>query len=121
MIDEIQSKIDLCQEQIDNLEYSGHFTDKEIEEQSEPIKSKLALLKTVKQFRILSEVAKTAANIINEFIEATEKDEMPPHIKYGMTLESYEEGLKNHEDFIKGLQNIKVNKPEILTPNQQEA
>lgn len=121
MIDEIQSKIDLYQEQIENLEKSGFFTDKEIEEKSNPLKSNLALLKTIKQLRIVSEVANTAANIMNGFFEAAEKQENPLHIKYGITKETYEEGLKKHEDFIKGLQNIKVNNPEILTHNTQEA
>ena len=121
MIDDIQSKIDLCQEQIENLEKSGHFTDKEIEEQSTPIKSKLALLKTIKQLRILSDVANNAANIINEFLEAAEKEEIPPHTRFGMSLESYQEGKKLHEQLFEPLFIIPVNNPEILTPKSQEA
>lgn len=43
--DIIHSKIELLEEQIENLFNSGHFTEKEIDRLSAPLRSELAILK----------------------------------------------------------------------------
>ncbi len=43
--DIIHSKIELLEEQIENIERSGHFTEKEIDRLSAPMRSELAILK----------------------------------------------------------------------------
>lgn len=44
--DIIYSKIELLEEQIENFERSGYFTEKEIDRLSYPIRSELAILKS---------------------------------------------------------------------------
>lgn len=121
MLEDLQLKIELYQEQIDNLEKSGHFTDKEIEEQSIPLKAHLSLLKSIKALRILSIVSCQAADRMMGFIENVEYMKKPSDVKYGMTKESYEEGKKIHEMCFQPLYLIPVIQPERLTPNHQEA
>jgi len=43
--DIIHSKIELLEEQIENFERSGYFTEKEIDRLSAPLRSELAILK----------------------------------------------------------------------------
>ena len=43
--DIIHSKIELLEEQIENIERSGYFTEKEIDRLSAPLRSELAILK----------------------------------------------------------------------------
>ena len=51
MSDELlQYKIDLIQDQIDNLERSGFFTEKEIDQATASLKMQLAILKEAKAF-----------------------------------------------------------------------
>ncbi|OYX86770.1 MAG: hypothetical protein B7Y83_00080 [Flavobacteriales bacterium 32-34-25] len=121
MLEELQLKIDLYQEQIDNLEQSGHFTEKEIEVKSIPLKAHLELLKQILNLRKFSLVANAAANRMYEFIIASETMRTPTHEKYGMTQESYDEGSKMHDKFFNPSYFIAVQQPEFLTPNQQEA
>jgi hypothetical protein len=121
MLEDLQSKIDLYQEQIDNLEKSGHFTDKEIETQSIPLKAHLSLLKDVKSLHILSITSGEAAKRMMEFIEVAEKIKVATHLKYGMTKESYEEGRDIHEMYFKNLGLLPVIKPEYQTSKPQEA
>ncbi|MFA9191101.1 hypothetical protein AAGV28_06930 [Flavobacterium sp. FZUC8N2.13] len=110
MLEELQSKIDLYQEQIDNLNQSGHFTDKEIETQSIPLKAKLSILKSVKALRVLSIESDEAANKMMEFFDAAENKKKPIHVKYGMTPESYEEGSIYHKQCFE---------PLFIIPNQK--
>lgn len=63
--DIIHSKIELLEEQIENLFNSGHFTEKEMDRLSAPLREELESLKM--QINL-----------------------------YGMTQESYNEGLKMH-------------------------
>lgn len=100
--DTIASKIELLKEQIQNLENSGHFTEKEIDSQSYPLYQELEDLK-----RQL-----THSNI----------DEAGTN--YGLTAEQMEEGRrifseiwKQLDNFINPIFEIEVIDAEILTPN----
>ena len=100
--DTITPRMELLQEQIDNLEKSGHFTEKEIDSKTAPLRMELASLKALESTR---EITVAMQN-------------------YGMTLESYTEGLKAfNEAFAKlkfvptNLLDIQVIDAEILTPN----
>jgi len=121
MLEDLQLKIDLYQEQIDNLEKSGHFTDNEIETQSIPLKAHLSLLKDIKSLHILSITSAEAAKRMMAFLEVAETMKDPVHIKFGMTKESYEEGRDIHEMYFKNLGLLPVIKPDFQTSNLQEA
>lgn len=104
--DTLSSKIELLQEQIDNLEKSGHFTEKEINSKVAPLRMELASLKTLQSTR---EMALAIQN-------------------YGMTLESYTEGLKAWNETFAKLKDlpqshleIEVIDAEILSPNNIKA
>lgn len=99
--DTITPLIELLQEQIENLEKSGYFTDKETAAAA-PLRMELASLKAI-------ESAREMAFAIQQF---------------GMTLESYTEGLKEFneafaklKDLPQSLLEIEVIDAEILTPN----
>lgn len=100
--DTLASKIELLQEQIDNLEKSGHFTEKEIDTQSYPLRQELEALKRQLQILNLGEAGKA----------------------FGITAEQMEEGRRIFSDIWKQLDNftnpvheIEVIDAEILTPN----
>lgn len=103
-------KIELLQEQIDNLEKSGFFTDAEIEKYAKYFRSQIAILQCHKA--------------INDFCYSVQKalvalQSFPKKPLYGMTPEDYAEGMKYHNecfDQIKGVDvnNIEVNEPEIV-------
>ena len=100
--DTLASKIELLQEQIHNLQYSGHFTEKEIDTQSYPLRQELEALK-----RQL-----TASNINEAGLE------------YGLNPNQMEEGRRIFSEIWKQLDNftnpifeIEVIDAEILTPN----
>jgi hypothetical protein len=95
-------QIALVQEQINNFEKSGFFTDKEIESKTMPLRIELASLKMQQEFLNISESV----------------------CKFGMSLESYIEGTKAFnecfdqlKDLPTSLLNIEVVDAEILTPN----
>lgn len=100
--DTIDSRIELLQEQIESIERSGHFTEKEIDSKAAPLRMELSTLKMQQS--------------TSELIDA--------HEKYGMTLESYQEGLKafikcfsQMPKLPKKITDIEVVDAEILTPN----
>ena len=104
--DTITPRIELLQEQIENLEKSGHFTEREIDSKTAPLRMELASLKTLQSTR---EMTLAMQN-------------------YGMTLESYSEGLKAFneafaklKDLPQSLLDIEVVDAEILTPNHIKA
>ena len=103
--DTITPRIELLQEQIENLEKSGYFTEKETAAAA-PLRMELASLKALESTR---EMALAIQN-------------------YGMTLESYTEGLKAFneafaklKDLPQSLLDIEVIDAEILTPNSIKA
>ena len=145
MLDEkLQSKIDLLQEQIDNLEKSGHYTDAEILIQTKPLRLELNLIKDSLSYEFLSiqelrELSLRVNNAIatkdaqgngflvkltNAFKAFLNDDDKPISInRYGMSDEVYEAAKAKHNPLFAPLKpfNIEVVDAEILTPNHQEA
>ena len=102
--DILQSKIELIEEQIENLERSGYYTEKEIDRLSFPIREELEQMKI--QF---------ANSYVDEFGE-----------KYGISPEERIEGNRIHNELwakIKEAKNqiidIKVNGFEVLAPDTE--
>lgn len=100
--DTLASRIELLQEQIDNLEKSGHFTEKEIDSQTYPLRQELEALRKQYSDSYIADVA--------------------PY--YGLTHEQMEEGRrifseiwKQIDNFINPVCDIEVTDAEILTPN----
>jgi hypothetical protein len=103
--DIISPKIDLLQEQIENLVNSGHFTEKEIDSKSHPLRMELAILKHQKA--------------LNEFSNSVSK--------YGMSLESFSEGVRVFNECFaqmpkqpKKIIDIQVNEAETVIINDLE-
>ena len=145
MLDEkLQSKIDLLQEQIDNLEKSGHYTDAEIQTQTKPLKIELNIIKDSLSYEFLSlqELLQLSqrihnaiatkhsqgngfvvkiANAFNAFLK--DDQQTISSNKYGMSDEEYEAAKAKHNQLFAPLKtmNIEVIGAEILTPNHQEA
>jgi hypothetical protein len=125
------SKIELLQEQIDNLEKSGFFTEKEMDKLSSPLRLELNLLQTQKMAleneifgenqRILGVSPTDLSDLVKEFRECFNPSTIPN--QYGMSDQEYADAKYKHNSFfapIKALE-IEVIDAEILTPNYQEA
>ena len=67
--DTLASKIELLQEQIHNLEKSGHFTEKEIDSQSYPLRQELDALKEQFFASRANEIAKICGLTADEMRE----------------------------------------------------
>lgn len=119
----IQLKIDLLQEQIDNLEKSGFFTEKEINSRSIPLKAHLAIFKKIKWLNDLSESTRLTIDCMLVLARSFDQLGPLPNVNYGLSKESYEEGKKIHDELFSPFHalKIKVVDAEILTPNHQEA
>lgn len=104
---ELQSKIELVQEQIENLFVSGHFTEKEIDSKAAPLRMELAILKNKLS---LSKFSKSI-------------------YKFGLTFIEFQEASAQFEECMnkalatdkKHTHDITVIDAEIVTPNHQEA
>ena len=100
------SKIELLQEQIDNLEKSGFFTEIEMDRQTTSLRNEMEFLK----FQMsLTEMSKSA-------------------LKYGISIGKMIEGTKKFNECFAKLKearkdffNVKTSDAEILTLNKQEA
>ena len=100
-------RIALLQEQIYNLEKSGHFTEKEIDSKSAPLRMELAILQNTLS---LSKFSKSI-------------------YKFGLTFLEFQEASAKFEECMnkalatdkKNALDIEVIGAEILTPNHQEA
>lgn len=145
MLDEkLQSKIDLLQEQIDNLEKSGFYTDAEIRIRTKSLRIELAFIKDSLMFEFLTlEELRQLSNRIQHAIATKNssgtgfvtkvtgvfvslKKEVEEYIspnKYGMSDEEYEAAKAKHNNFFAPIKafDIEVVDAEILTPNHQEA
>lgn len=145
MLDEkLQMRIDLLQDQIHNLEKSGHYTDAEIEIQTKPLKIELAFIKdslsfeflSADELRVLSQRIQNAVvarhnsqmgfgSIFHGILTSLKKEASNfvfPN-NYGISDQEYQAGKKLHDAIfapIKAL-DIEVIDAEILTPNYQEA
>lgn len=98
----LTSKIELLQDQIENIERSGFFTEIEINTKTAPLRMELSRLKTLQS--------------TNENTIAMQN--------YGVTVESATEGIKSFnkafakfKDISKSVLEIEVYDAEILTPN----
>jgi uncharacterized protein YlaN (UPF0358 family) len=96
------SKIELLQEQIENLEKSGFFTEKEIDTKCYPLREEL---KALKRQLVIAKVDRSGAD-------------------YGLTPEQMQEGRrvfntiwKQLDDLTNPTCNIEVNDAEIVTIN----
>jgi hypothetical protein len=119
--DLLTSKIELLEEQIDNLEKSGFFTEQEINSRSISIRAHLSLLKNVLQLYKTSREAKTAADAMLKLGRSFDEIESLVMLNFEITKESYEAGKKIHEMYFSTINPIPVKPLEILTPIQQEA
>ena len=100
------SKIELVQEQIESLEKSGFYTEKEMDQRSYPLRRELELLQS--QISI-TETSKTAAN-------------------YGISIEKMIEGTKRFNECFAKLKearkdffNVKTSDAKTLAIDKQEA
>jgi hypothetical protein len=140
----IASKIELLQEQIENLERSGFFTESEIDRAVVSLRSELEMYKMHLSYCDLANTAKDATLDIHAFGKAIglARLAVAPAIttidpsthrrilvmeqieKYGMSDEEYEEGSKKHNELFnqnqaKSIMNINVVAADILTPSYQ--
>jgi hypothetical protein len=99
--DTITPQIELLQEQIESIERSGHFTEKEIDSKVAPLRMELAILQHTKAHQ--------------EFSKSV--------YKYGMDLEAFLEGTKAFDKCFaqmpkptKSILDIEVIDAQILTP-----
>jgi hypothetical protein len=105
--DLLKSKIDLLQEQIDSIEKSGFYTEKEIDSKVYPYRIELEILKYQLSFSKLSKSIH----------------------KYEINLIQIAEGASKFRECVakmeatneKRILNMNVIDAQILTPNQQEA
>lgn len=123
----LTSKIELLQEQIENIERSGFFTENEIDRAVVSLKSELELHKMHLSYCELSVSAQLdTISIVNLNLKAIGLARLAPG-NYGMSDEQYEEGRKKHLDlFIKNQEQkdpntIDVIDAEIVTPSYTNA
>lgn len=103
--DTLASRIDLLQEQIHNLEKSGHFTEKEIDNQSYPLRLELSSLKLQFLASRANEVAKICGLTADEMREGI--------IAFNELWSKIDQGRKLDYPIFE----IEVIDAEILTPN----
>lgn len=136
----IAPRIELLQEQIDNLQQSGFYTESEMDRLASPLRAELDLLKDYLLFEFLTiaELQKLQTRIHHAIITKREPSAFmklkadglaiaknfltPTPNNYGMSDQEYEEARVKHNAFfnpIKALE-LEVVDAEILTPNHQE-
>jgi hypothetical protein len=117
----IQLKIDLLQEQIDNLEKSGFFTEMESDSRTKPLKSKLLLLENAQQLYTAAETARRLADQLLNLLNISSCDRSA-NVDFGLSKESYAAGDKLHQEFFGSFSALKMNvvDAEVLTPTNQE-
>lgn len=93
----IISRIALLQEQIDNLEKSGHFTEKEMDSQTFAFRSEIeALNAQVFPLETVLGVSQDELSYLAETLKDCFKPEKTTAAVYGMTPKSYTEGARKH-------------------------
>lgn len=93
----IISRIALLQEQIDNLEKSGHFTEKEMDSQTFAFRSEIeALNAQVFPLETVLGVSEDELSYLVETLKECFKTEKTPATVYGITRKSYTEGARKH-------------------------
>ena len=119
----LTSKIELLEEQIENLERSGFFTESEIDRAVVSLRSELEIYKMHLSYCDLSVAATISTASVQAFGEAISFAVLAP-ANYGMSDEEYEEGRRKHIELFdqkqaKNPMDIKVVDAEILTPSNQ--
>ena len=93
----IISQIALLQEQIDNLEKSGHFTEKEMDSQTFAFRTEIeALQAQVFPLEIVFGVSQDELSYLVETLKECFKPKETPSSVYGITRKSYTEGARKH-------------------------
>jgi hypothetical protein len=93
----IISRIALLQEQIDNLEKSGHFTEKEMDSQTFAFRSEIeALNAQVFPLETVLGVSQDELSYLAATLKECFKTEKTPAAVYGITRKSYTEGARKH-------------------------
>jgi hypothetical protein len=96
----LSSKIELLEEQIENLERSGFFTEAEIDHASSSLRAELARLKLAHSHIELGEKASKAIVSIQRLGQSL----------YGMTSENYAEGIRYHNECFAQMKNFNSTK-----------
>lgn len=96
--EKINSQIALLQEQIYNLEQSGHFTEKQMDSQTFALRTEIETLQS--QLLPLETVLGVSEDEL-EYLAATLKDCFftSKAKTFGMTTESYNEGARKHSHY----------------------
>ena len=127
--DLLTSKIELLEEQIENIERSGFFTESEIDRAVVSLRSELEMYNMhlsycdlPKSDNVLSGSDQRYNQLIKDAKSANSK--YLASAKYGMSDEEYEEGRKKHIELFDQMQaknpmDIEVVSAEILTPSNQ--
>lgn len=105
--DLLKSKIELLEEQIENIEKSGFYTEKEMDSKVAPFRMELAVLK---QTLAISQFSKSIHKYRFSFLEFQEAAE-----KFNLYLKQFEKPIEA------SLNDIHVINAKILTKNHQEA
>ncbi|MFV5696660.1 hypothetical protein ACM55G_14620 [Flavobacterium sp. LB3P122] len=93
----IISRIALLQEQIDNLEKSGHFTEKEMDSQTFAFRTEIEALKAqVFPLETVLGVSQDELSYLVETLKDCFKTEKTTSAVYGITRKSYTEGARKH-------------------------
>ena len=96
----IISRIALLQEQIDNLEKSGHFTEKEMDSQTFAFRSEIEALNTqVFPLETVLGVSQDELSYLAATLKECFKPEKTTAAVYGMTPKSYNEGARKHSHY----------------------
>lgn len=119
--DLLTSKIELLEEQIENLERSGFFTENEIDRAAISLRSELEMYNMHLLYCDSSVPAVIPTTSIQGFGEAIGFAVLAP-ANYGMSDEKYEEGRKKHVALFLQMQaekyaNIEAVDAQVITPN----
>lgn len=109
----LQSKIDLLEDQIENLERSGFFTEAEIDRAVVSLRSELEMYNVHLSYCNLGEAAKSAAWSISGLNDSIEKANINCEI-YGMSPKDYQEGMEYHNQCFDQMSEVKLYNIEVI-------
>lgn len=92
----LNSKIELLEEQIENIERSGFFTESEIDRTSKSLRAELVRLKNALAHSQFNNSVETASESMQQVGKAL----------YGMTTDTYAEGIKYHNECFDQMKNV---------------
>lgn len=95
--EKINSQIALLQEQIYNLEQSGHFTEKEMDSQSFALRQEIEALQS--QLLPLERVLGVSEDEVVVLAKTLKSCFLSLKDTYGITTESYNEGARKHTHY----------------------